>query len=59
MRAFIRALLLAPLAAILILGAGLTVYGAMHWSWYVLALGWLAMVVVVELPTPPDYTPDD
>ena len=59
MRAFIRALLALPLAAIMILGAGLYRYDALHWTWYVLALGWLAMVAVVELPTPPDNTPDD
>ena len=59
MKAVIRTLLALPMVAILVLGAGLSMYGALHWSWYVLALGWLAMVVVVELPTPPDYTPDD
>lgn len=59
MRAFIRALLILPMVSIIAIGAVLALYDALHWSWYVLALGWLAMVVVVELPTPPDYTPDD
>lgn len=59
MRAFIRTLLALPLLAILILGAGLSLYGAMHWSWYVLAGGWLGMIALVETAISMDYTTDD
>lgn len=59
MRVFIRALLALPLLAILILGAGLYRYDALHWSWYALAGAWLALIALVELATSADYTTDD
>ena len=59
MRAFIRALLALPLAAILVLGAGLYRYDALHWSWYALAGVWLALIALVELAVSADYTTDD
>ena len=58
MRAFIRTLLALPLAAILILGAGLSMYGALHWSWYLLVGVWLGLIALVELAISADYTTD-
>ena len=59
MKAVIRTLLALPMVAILVLGAGLSMYGALHWSWYVLAWGWLVIVALVELVTTLDYTDND
>ena len=59
MRAFIRTLLALPLAAILILGAGLYLYDALHWTWYLLLGVWLGLVALVELAISADYTTDD
>ena len=59
MKVLIHTLLALPLLAILILGAGLSLYGAMHWSWYVLAGGWLGMIALVETAISMDYTTDD
>lgn len=59
MRAFIRTLLALPLAAILILGAGLYLYGALHWTWYLLLGVWLGLIALVELAISADYTTDD
>ena len=59
MRAFIRTLLALPLVAILILGAGLYLYGALHWTWYLLLGVWLGLIALVELAISADYTTDD
>lgn len=58
MRAFIRTLLALPLLAILILGAGLYLYGALHWTWYLLLGVWLGLIALVELAISADYTTD-
>ena len=58
MRAFIRTLLALPLVAILILGAGLYLYGALHWTWYLLLGVWLGLIALVELAISADYTTD-
>lgn len=58
MRAFIRTLLALPLAAILILGGGLYLYGALHWTWYLLLGVWLGLIALVELAISADYTTD-
>lgn len=56
MKVLIRTLLIVPLAAILILGAGLYLYGALHWTWYMLLGVWLALIALVELAISADYT---
>ena len=56
MKAVIRTLLALPLLAILILGAGMYRYDALHWSWYALAGAWLGLIALAELIVSLEYS---